>query len=77
MIARSIMTDSQGGIHFTAERRYHLFEICDKVHMKRRSIRWSADLRCYVLIVRRDQLDGTLRKILKINDKGGRRKRHI
>lgn len=59
-----VITDSKGGIHIMAERRHHLYAICDQASLARRSIRWSHDLRCYALVVQRDQY-----KVLKINDK--------
>ncbi|MNW34007.1 hypothetical protein D3C74_109740 [compost metagenome] len=70
MMRHDVMTDSVGAVYVTAERRYLLYELCDRLRLERRMIRWSMDLRCYVLIVRRDQDKHALRQILKKNDKG-------
>lgn len=47
----NLMIDTQGALYATAERRYHLFKLCDRLQKDRRIIRWSKDLHCYVLIV--------------------------
>lgn len=47
----NLMVDAQGALYVTAERRYHLFGLCDRLQKDRRVIRWSKDLRCFVLIL--------------------------
>lgn len=65
-----VFTDSTGAAHVTAERRYLLYELCDRLRLDRRAIRWSMDLNCHVLIVRRTQDKQILRQLLHINLKG-------
>ncbi|PZM61743.1 hypothetical protein [Paenibacillus dendritiformis] len=65
-----VYTDSTGAAHVTAERRYLLYELCDRLRLDRRAIRWSMDLNCHVLIVRHAKDKQTLRQLLHINLKG-------
>ncbi|KFN07288.1 Uncharacterised protein [Paenibacillus macerans] len=70
MMTPSVLTDTTGAAHIIAVRRHHLFNICDQLKLERRLIRWSYDLRCYVLVVRTENKRAVLR-FLKINGKGG------
>lgn len=70
MRRHDVFTDSTGAAHVTAERRYLLYELCDRLRMDHRAIRWSMDLNCHVLIVRSAQDKQTLRQLLHINLKG-------
>lgn len=70
-MAYPVFTDSTGATHVTADRRYLLYDLCDRLLIDRRSIRWSTDLRCHVLIVRKQVHKKALRRFLKIDGKGG------
>ncbi|WP_042227235.1 hypothetical protein [Paenibacillus popilliae] len=53
MRRHNVITDSAGATHVTAERRYLLYELCNRLRLDRRALRWSMNLRCHVLIVYR------------------------
>ena len=71
MSGHAVLTDTTGTAYVTAERRYHLFELCDRLRLDRRAIRWSADLRCYALAVRTTDDKQAVRQYLNTIGKGG------
>ncbi|MFF2886998.1 hypothetical protein [Paenibacillus sp. NPDC057967] len=65
----AVMNEASGSAHVVADRRRYLYDLCDALYLQRRSIRWSPDLHCHILIIKPDDRQ-LLRKILNENDKG-------
>lgn len=69
-LRHNVMTDSAGAVHITAERRFLLYELCNRLGLDRRAIRWNMDLRCHALIVQQPKDKQALRQLLQSTDKG-------
>jgi len=49
MNALSVFNDSDGNVYVSAEDRRKLYKLCDRLGRQRSAIRWSYDLRCFVI----------------------------
>ncbi len=47
----SVMNDNKGNVYVAAEHRHRLFNLCERLGRGRNMIRWSHDLRCYVIVL--------------------------
>jgi hypothetical protein len=71
MSVHAVLTDTTGTAYVTAEYRRELLPLCARLRMDRSAIRWSTDLRCFVLAVRAEADKQTIRKFLNQYGKGG------
>ncbi|EJL38964.1 hypothetical protein PMI08_05248 [Brevibacillus sp. CF112] len=65
MNALTVFNDTRGNVYVSAEERRKLYKLCDRLGRERNTIRWSYDLRCYVIVLQTKQM----KDVLKIDDK--------
>lgn len=51
MTGLAVLNDTNGNVYVSAEQRNRLYKLCDRLGRTRNTIRWSHDLRCYVIVL--------------------------
>ncbi|MDR9503389.1 hypothetical protein RI662_03615 [Brevibacillus agri] len=55
MNALAVFNDTRGNVYVSAEERQKLYRLCDRLGRGRNTIRWSYDLRSYVIVLQTKQ----------------------